>query len=131
MVVGGLFFLYSVKKLTGGRGVDYAFVTVGAPVAFQKAPELLAKAGAMVIVGMPPLGTTHDYEPFDMADRSTRYLGSSMGQTNVARDIPWLIELYKQGRLQLDELITRRWSFDEINEAMADTKKVWRDATSL
>ena len=46
-----------------------------------------------------------------------------MGQTNVARDIPWLIDLYKQGRLQLDELITRRWSFDQINEAMADTKK--------
>ena len=112
-----------VRALTNGRGVDYVFVTVGAPSAFQHAPDLLVKGGAMVIVGMPPAGTTLDYQPMDMADRSTRYLGSSMGQTNVARDIPWLIELYKQGRLKLDELITRRWTFDEINEAMADTKK--------
>jgi len=112
-----------VKALTDGRGVDYVFVTVGAPVAFQSAPALLAKGGAMVIVGMPPVGTVLDYEPIDLADRSTRYLGSSMGQSNVARDIPWLIDLYKQGRLKLDELITKRWSFDQINEAMADTKK--------
>jgi len=112
-----------VKALTDGRGVDYVFVTVGAPSAFQSAPDLLVKGGAMVIVGMPPVGTVLDYEPMDMADRSTRYLGSSMGQTNVARDIPWLIDLYKQGRLKLDELITRRWTFDQINEAMDDTKK--------
>ena len=112
-----------VKALTNGRGVDYVFVTVGAPAAFQSAPELLVKGGAMVIVGMPPVGTILNYEPIDMADRSTRYLGSSMGQANVARDIPWLIDLYKQGRLKLDELITRRWSFDQINEAMDDTKK--------
>ncbi len=112
-----------VRALTDGRGVDYVFVTVGAPAAFQSAPELLVKGGAMVIVGMPPVGTVLNYEPMDMADRSTRYLGSSMGQTNVARDVPWLLELYKQGRLKLDELITRRWSFDQINEAMEDTKK--------
>jgi Zn-dependent alcohol dehydrogenase len=112
-----------VKALTNGRGADYAFVTVGAPSAFQNAPELLVKGGAMVIVGMPPVGTVLNYEPMDMADRSTRYLGSSMGQTNVARDIPWLIDLYKQGRLKLDELITKRWTFDQINDAMEDTKK--------
>lgn len=112
-----------VRALTDGRGVDYVFVTVGAPVAFQSAPELLVKGGAMVIVGMPPVGTVLNYEPVDLADRSTRYLGSSMGQSNIGRDIPWLIDLYRQGRLKLDELITRRWAFDEINDAMADTKK--------
>jgi len=112
-----------VRALTDGRGVDYVLVTVGAPSAFKSAPDLLVKGGAMVIVGMPPVGTVLNYEPMDMADRSTRYLGSSMGQANVARDIPWLIDLYKQGRLKLDELITHRWSFEEINDAMADTKK--------
>ena len=111
------------RKVTGGRGVDYAFVTVGAPVAFERAPEYLAKGGAMVIVGMPPTGSVVGYEPMNMADGSYRFLGSSMGQTNVARDIPWLVSLYQQGRLKLDELITGRWKLDEINEAIADTKK--------
>ena len=45
-----------------------------------------------------------------------------MGQTTVRRDIPWLVSLYEQGRLKLDELVTGRWSLDQINEAFADTK---------
>jgi Zn-dependent alcohol dehydrogenase len=112
-----------VKALCDGRGVDYAFVTVGAPAAFAQAPDFLAKRGAMVIVGMPPVGAVVGYEPVNMADGSYRFLGSSMGQTTVARDIPWLIDLYKQGRIKLDELITARWTLDQINEAIADTKQ--------
>ena len=111
-----------VKALTDGRGVDYAFVTVGAPVAFQDAPALLTKGGAMVIVGMPPADAVVGYKPLALADASQRFLGSSMGQTVVKRDIPWLLELYAQGRLQLDELITERYSLDQINEAFAHTK---------
>jgi S-(hydroxymethyl)glutathione dehydrogenase/alcohol dehydrogenase len=45
-----------------------------------------------------------------------------MGQTNVRRDIPWLIELYEQGRLKLDELVTGRWRLDQVNDAIADTR---------
>lgn len=111
----------SVRAVNGGRGVGYVFVTVGAPKAFEQAPGLLAKGGAMVIVGMPPVGTVLEYEPMNMADGSYRYLGSSMGQTDVRRDIPWLIELYEQGRLKLDELVTGRWKLEQINEAIADT----------
>jgi Zn-dependent alcohol dehydrogenase len=111
-----------VKALTDGRGVDYAFVTVGAPVAFQNAPALLTKGGAMVIVGMPPADAVVGYKPLDLADASQRFLGSSMGQTVVKRDIPWLLDLYAQGRLRLDELITGRYSLDQINEAFVHTK---------
>ena len=111
----------AVRAANGGRGVDYVFVTVGAPGAFRQAPALLAKGGAMVIVGMPPVGTVLEYEPMNMADGSYRYLGSSMGQTDVRRDIPWLVELYQQGRLKLDELVTGRWPLAKINEAIADT----------
>ena len=111
-----------VQAANDGRGVDYVLVTVGAPVAYENAPALLCKGGAMVIVGMPPVGTLLDYDPLNMADGSFRFLGSSMGQTTVRRDIPWLIELYEQGRLKLDELVTGRWRLDQINEAFADTK---------
>lgn len=112
----------AVRAATEGEGVDFAFVTVGAPGAFQDAPGMLAKGGAMVLVGMPPVGAECSYEPIDLADASLRFLGSSMGQTNVARDIPWLFELYLQGRLKLDELISKRWSLDQINTAMDDTR---------
>ncbi len=49
-------------------------------------------------------------------------VGSKMGDVVIQRDIPWLIDLYQQGRLKLDELISGHWSFDQINEAIADTK---------
>lgn len=111
-----------VKALTGGLGVDFAFVTVGAPVAYESAPAYLTKGGAMVLVGMPPVGVELPYAPLDLADGSYRFLGSSMGQTDVGRDIPWLFELYQQGRLKLDELITGRWSLDQINDALDDTR---------
>jgi len=76
----------------------------------------------VVAVGMPAVGTEVPYSPVDMADRSIRFLGSSMGQSHVQRDIPWLVELYAQGRLKLDELISGRWSLAEINDAFADTR---------
>jgi S-(hydroxymethyl)glutathione dehydrogenase/alcohol dehydrogenase len=47
--------------------------------------------------------------------------GSLMGDVVLARDVPWMVDLYGQGRLELDALISGRWSLDQINEAIADT----------
>ncbi|MBT6342333.1 MAG: zinc-binding dehydrogenase, partial [Tateyamaria sp.] len=40
----------------------------------------------------------------------------------IQRDIPWIVDLYEQGRLQLDSLISGRWNLDQINDAIMDTK---------
>jgi Zn-dependent alcohol dehydrogenase len=107
---------------TNGRGFDYVFVTVGAPKAFEETPRFLARGGAMVVVGMPPADAVLGYSPLLLADRSIRFLGSSMGQTNVGRDIPWLTSLYQQGRLKLDELVSATYRLEEINEAFEATR---------
>ena len=49
-------------------------------------------------------------------------VGSKMGNTVIKRDIRWMVDMYSQGRLKLDELISSRWRLDQINEAIADTK---------
>jgi Zn-dependent alcohol dehydrogenase len=49
-------------------------------------------------------------------------VGSKMGDTVIERDIPWIADLYQQNRLKLDELISNRWTLDQINEAIVDTK---------
>jgi S-(hydroxymethyl)glutathione dehydrogenase / alcohol dehydrogenase len=105
-----------------GRGADVVFVTVGAIPAFEAAPRYLATGGRVVLVGMPASGAMADYEPVMIAATGQGLIGSKMGDAVIARDIPWMVDLYRQGRLKLDELISRRWSFDEINEAIADTK---------
>lgn len=111
----------AVKKRLGG-GADHVFVTVGAPAAYQAAPRYLAAHGRLVMVGMPHSGDTVSYAPVVVAALSQEMLGSKMGDTVLARDIPWMVDLYQQGRLKLDELISGRWRLDQINEAIADTK---------
>lgn len=111
----------SVRKITNGRGADYVFVTVGSIPAYESATRYLALGGAVVVVGMPPSGAKASYEPVMLAATSQKMLGSKMGDTVLKRDIPLLVELYQQGRLKLDELVTRRYRLEDINEAIADT----------
>ncbi len=108
-----------VRALTDGRGVDYVFVTVGAKAAFDQSYALMAKGGALVLVGMPPVGVKSEFEILDFADETKRILGSKMGSSNIHVDLPRLVELYKQGRLKLDELVTGRYALEDINEAFA------------
>jgi S-(hydroxymethyl)glutathione dehydrogenase/alcohol dehydrogenase len=54
----------------------------------------------------------------DIAEGGYRILGSFLGATRLHIDIPWLIDLYQQGRLKLDELITAHYPLEQINEAI-------------
>jgi len=105
-----------------GRGADAVIVTVGAIPAYNDAPSYLAYGGKMVMVGMPASGEVAQYQPVNLASVGQSMIGTKMGDTVIARDIPWMIDLYQQGRLKLDELISGRWSLDQINEAIEDTK---------
>ncbi len=74
------------------------------------------------MVGMPKTGDKSIYEPVMMAAVSQGMIGSKMGDVIIKRDIPWIVDLYEQGRLKLDELVSKTWDLDQINEAIADTK---------
>ena len=74
------------------------------------------------MIGMPHSSAQASYEPVILAAIGQGLVGSKMGDVVIQRDIPWMIDLYEQGRLKLDELISGRWSLDQINEAIADTK---------
>ncbi|MEL6167604.1 MAG: zinc-binding dehydrogenase [Pseudomonadota bacterium] len=105
-----------------GRRADAVIVTVGAIPAYNAAPDFLAPGGQVILVGMPHGGAEAKYVPVNLADAGQGMRGSRMGDAVIARDIPWLVDLYMQDRLMLDELISRRWAFEDINAAMADTK---------
>jgi S-(hydroxymethyl)glutathione dehydrogenase/alcohol dehydrogenase len=113
---------WRLAKRVMGRGADAVFVTVGAIPAYDTAPRYLANGGKVIMVGMPHSGAMSSYEPVMLAATGQGMIGSKMGDVVIARDIPWMVDLYKQGRLKLDELISGRWSLEQINEAIADTK---------
>lgn len=109
-------------KALGGRGADAVIVTVGAIPAYDSAVRYLGRAGKAILIGMPHSGAMASYEPVVLAAVGQGLVGSKMGDVVIQRDIPWMIDLYQQGRLKLDELVSGRWTLDQINEAIADTK---------
>jgi Zn-dependent alcohol dehydrogenase len=113
----------AIRALTGGRGVGYAFVAVGAGPAIEGALGYLAPGGALVIVGMPPYDVVTRLGPTDLASAGQRILGSKMGSARIRIDIPVLVDFYRQGRLKLDELITGRYPLGAIDEAVAAVRR--------
>jgi len=108
----------AVAELTGGRGLDYAFVAAGSGKAIEQALTLVGAGGTVVLVGL----ATGAHPPIDaetVADRSQRIIGSKMGSTRPQLDIPAYVELYRRGRLKLDELVSGRYALAEVNEAIA------------
>lgn len=112
-----------VREFTGGRGADYVFVTVGVKSAFDQSYGMLAKGGTVVLVGMPASGVMSEIDPGRMAGSSQNILGSKMGSSRIQVDIPNLVALYEQGRVKLDELVTKTYPIEEINEAIAAVKR--------
>jgi S-(hydroxymethyl)glutathione dehydrogenase/alcohol dehydrogenase len=113
---------WDAAKAAIGRGADAVFVTVGAIPVYNQAPNYLAPGGKVVMVGMPHIGDAATYDPGSMAAAGQGMVGSKMGDAVIARDIPWMVDLYQQGRLKLDELVSQTWALDQINDAIADTK---------
>lgn len=113
----------AVKEITGGRMADYVFVTVGSERAVSQAVAMVRPAGTVVLVGMPPESLTVSLSVRDLAYRGLRVLGSFMGSTRLQIDIPRLIAHYEHGNLQLDELITRTWPLEQINEAVESMER--------
>lgn len=112
----------AVQALTGGRGADAVLVATGAIAAYRSAPRFLAGRGRLVAAGMPKSGAEASWEPVVTAYLGQKVIGSKMGDIVLARDIPWMVDLWRQGRLKLEELVTRTWPLEAINEAIEDTR---------
>lgn len=108
----------AVRKITDGRGADHVFVSVGSVAAIEQGLGLLRPGGTLIVVGMTPSGTGATFDMSMFAFGSYRVLGSRMGSTVIARDIPALVDRYRERDLLLDELITRRYALEQINDAI-------------
>jgi len=110
-----------VLGMTGG-GVDFAFEAIGLAKTAEQCFNMAKAGGRAVIVGMIPV-TQMVSVPGAMFLREKGIIGSFYGSTRQTHDMPWLMELYRQKRLKIDELITRRYTLDQINEAYDALKK--------
>ncbi|MEO6794824.1 MAG: Zn-dependent alcohol dehydrogenase [Mycobacterium sp.] len=111
-----------VCELTRGVMADAVVVSpsVIADADVADALRLTRKAGTCVLTGMSAQGTRTGLDPQDLVLMNKNLCGTVFGSCNPRTDIPLLATLYAAGRLQLDEMITKRYRLDDINEAYED-----------
>jgi S-(hydroxymethyl)glutathione dehydrogenase/alcohol dehydrogenase len=111
----------AVRALTGGAGVDHAFEAVGNTTLVRQAIESLAIRGTATIVGVLPPDAMIEF-PWMAIRPECKVQTSRMGSNRFRTDIPRYLEFYRQGRLLLDEMVTRRGRLEDINEAFRAMK---------
>lgn len=107
-----------VRELTGGRGADYVFDTVGAPTTIARALGFARKGGSIIVTGLSRTDAIASIPLFPFVMQEKRLTGSLYGSGQPARDVPLLVALYREGKLKLDELATRTYSLDGVNDAL-------------
>ena len=101
-------------ELTGG-GADYAFEVIGLPAAQRQAALMLRKRGTLVLVGLPKSGSELSVPSIQAIVREIRIVGSLMGSVPFQRVLPTYAQMYLDGRLTLDPLISQRIALEQIN----------------
>lgn len=107
-----------VHALTGKSGFDFVFMAAGNARAIEQAAQLLGKTGTLVLVGMPASDDLATLNMLTVADQQQKLIGTKMGGAVLSRDIPRLLRLHAEGRLNLQGLIAGRYALDEINAAI-------------
>lgn len=112
-----------VGELTWGRMADAVILTVGDAVGeiFAPAMALVGKGGNLTLTSLSHMFQEDiKLSTFDLAMNEKQLRGTVFGACNPRRDIPALLKMYEAGKLQLDQLVTRRYSLSEINLGYAD-----------
>lgn len=106
-----------VRELTRG-GVTHVFDCVGQPTTVRSSVDMTAAGGTVVVLGVPPRGTELTV-PASALYLNRAVIGCRYGDSQPAADIPLFVELYRSGRLKLDELVSRIYPFEEFDDLLS------------
>jgi Zn-dependent alcohol dehydrogenase len=106
-------------KAIAPDGVDFAFECVGHPALIRTSISLLDWGGSCVLLGVPKLGTEASFVVNDLYNDKS-ILGCRYGSARPHHDVPLMIELYKAGRLKLDELVSATYPLADVQKALDD-----------
>jgi Zn-dependent alcohol dehydrogenase len=109
-----------VKDLTGGRGADYTFEVFGSGDTTKAAYDMAAKRGVVTVVGIAPWGQEAAINAVDLVRNEKTLRGSYYGSARSRTDMPVMVDMYHSGKLNLDDLVVRHYTLDQINEAYDD-----------
>lgn len=107
----------AIREHTGGFGADVVIDAVGRPETYRQAFYARDLAGRVVLVGVPDPSLTIELPMIDLFGRGGALKSSWYGDCLPSRDFPMLVNLYQQGRLDLDAFVTERTTLDKVQEA--------------
>ena len=106
------------QELTGGLGYDYAFDVVGAGATIRAAYDNARRGGTAVVVGAGRGDDQVTFTPQELFITERKLLPSFYGGGDIRRDVPKLLDLWRAGRLQLEEMVSSRLPLRDVNEAL-------------
>jgi S-(hydroxymethyl)mycothiol dehydrogenase len=106
-----------VKSVTDGNGADVCIEAIGLPDVYKQCFEARDLAGTVVLVGVPNPEMTIELPFIEVFGRGGSLKSSWYGDCLPERDFPMLIDLYLQGRLDLDGFVSETISLDDVEEA--------------
>ncbi len=106
-----------IRSVTGGNGADVCIEAVGHPAVYRQAFDARDLAGTVVLVGVPRPDMTIELPFIEMFGRGGQLKSCWYGDCLPSRDFPMLIDLYLQGRLDLDRFVSETISLDGVEEA--------------
>jgi S-(hydroxymethyl)mycothiol dehydrogenase len=109
----------AVRELTGGHGADVVVEAVGRPETYEQAFYARDLAGTVVLVGVPTPDMTIELPLLDVFGCGGSLKSSWYGDCLPSRDFPMLVDLYLQGRLDLDGFVSETIGLDDVEEAFA------------
>jgi S-(hydroxymethyl)glutathione dehydrogenase/alcohol dehydrogenase len=104
--------------VTGGLGFDYALECIGNPATMRNAFDVTRRGGTACIVGVGRMDQEVSFSAFELFFAEKNLVGSYYGGTDVRCDFEKLLGLYRTGQLDLDGMISKRLSLDDINPAL-------------
>lgn len=105
--------------ITGGLGFDYGFEVVGRGATIRAAWELTRRGGDVIVVGAGSRDDNVEFNAFELLFDGKNIRASLYGGSDLRRDVPRYVDLWRAGRLDLESLITRRIGFEDLNDAVA------------
>ena len=116
--VGPKDFQAAVDELTAGAGVDIAIEAVGSVGTIRSAYEVVRRGGSAVVAGVGPKDQEVGFSPYELYAGEKRLVGSVFGSTDIRRDFPRVIQLWRDGTLDLERIISARIGLEDLPAAI-------------
>ena len=108
--------------ITGGDGFDYAFEAIGLPQTMRSAYDVTRRGGTTCIIGVGGADKTVSFNAFELFFDEKTIKGSYYGSADVRSDFTRILNLWKNGRLDLEGMISKKITIDGVNDAVSDLK---------